>query len=133
MQTPSAHHSAEQLALLLLEQQSLSDWQIGFLAVALHESANYSPVVTNKDCISGLLQMNSGHRNSVVDVVRVLTGVKFRASVTGVAGNWKFHLVEFTAGDPINAGEFEWLTDQHGWGSDAHRSALCSQAEAVAA
>lgn len=124
MQTPAPLYNTKQLADLILSEQPLSAWQIEFLVVALDESAMFSPEVTDRDCLNQLVQMNSSHMGSVLDVAHILTGVHFRVLRAGRFGRWCFSIEKLEHEPPMLRAAFDALYSQFGWGSDAHRKAL---------
>ena len=124
MNTKEQGKSAQEMAKHLLFGFALSDWQVGFLAVALEESGEFDLVVSDKDCLNELVQMNSQHIWSILDVAHAVTGLSFKCSAHGVYGSRLFVLDEFTRSDPMSRQSFDAISDAHGWGSDAHRRAL---------
>lgn len=85
-------HTAEQAASLLLQGKGLSDYQVGFLAVALDEVANWrehdgdqAKSIACHECAAELTHMNSQHQSSIEPVVHALTGLSFSISWHGAA------------------------------------------------
>lgn len=126
-----APYTAHAAAAFLLDGSGLSDYQVGFLAVALEEVAEYHERIgsTNKsiasfECADELTQMNSQHRGSIEPVVHVLTGLSFNVSWQGKYGERTFFVTQCQKLERMPRAEFDALYDGRGWGSDAHREAL---------
>ena len=85
-------YTAEQAASFLLSDAGLSEWQVGFLAVALdevaewHERMGKAGSIACHECADELTQMNSQHRGSIEPVVYALTGLSFSVSWRGDYG-----------------------------------------------
>lgn len=121
----TANYTAPSAAAFLLGDSGLSEWQIGFLAVALDEVAeHYDGIVTDKKCMNELLQMNSQHRGSIEGVARALTGHVFELSWCGEYGSRIFKVLKHEKRQQLAQAAFDLLHDECGWGSDAHRIAL---------
>lgn len=123
-------YTAEQAATILLCGTGLSEWQVGFLAVALNEMAEWRERMSKAggiacyECAEELTQMNSQHRVSIEPVVYALTGLSFSVSWHGVYGERSFFVEQHERRDLLPRGDFDALYDDCGWGSDAHRQAL---------
>ena len=128
-------HTAEQAASFLLSDTGLSEWQIGFLAVALdevaewHERIGKAGSIACHECADELTQMNSQHRGSIKPVVHALTGLNFGVSWRGDYGARTFVVEQREKRDLMPRADFDALHDDCGWGSDAHRQALRAQFE----
>lgn len=126
--------TAEKAASFLLCDTGLSEWQVGFLAVALNEVAEYHERIDSADkriacyeCADELTQMNSQHRGSIEPVVYALTGLSFSVSWRGDYGVRTFFVDQHEKRDLLPRADFNALHDGFGWGSDAHRHALRAQ------
>lgn len=123
-------YTAEQAATILLSGTGLSDWQVGFLAVALNEVAEWRERIGKVggiacyECASELTQMNSMHRGSVEPVVYALSGLSFSVSWQGDYGARSFFVEQHERRDLLPQTDFDALYVDCGWGSDAHRQAL---------
>lgn len=123
------NYSADEATSFLLDGADLSEWQTGFLAVALEEVAEWNKrtgsasSISCEDCVDELVQMNSLHRNSIEPVVYALTGVSFRVSWRGSYGARTFNVSLYEKGTLQSRAEFDTL-HVAGGGSDAHREAL---------
>ncbi len=123
-------YTAEEAASLLLGGTGLSEWQIGFLAVALHEVAEWHERIGKTgsiacyECADELTQRNSQHRGSFEPVVYALTGLSFSVSWRGDYGARIFVVEHHEKHDPLPHADFDALHNVCGWGSDAHRHAL---------
>jgi hypothetical protein len=129
MDTKEKGRSAQEMAKHLLIGTNLSDWQVDFLAIALEESANYGAIVSDKDCLNELVQMNSSHRQSILGVAYAMTGLSFKCSINRCVYGSRLSLLlfvldEFERCNPMSRDSFDAMSDAHGWGSDAHRIAL---------
>ncbi len=128
-----AGYTAEQAAAILLSDTGLSEWQVGFLAVALDEVAEWHERIGNAgsiacyECADELTQMNSQHRSSIEPVVYALLGLSFRLSWRGDYGARTFFVGQRERRDLRPRADFDALHDDCGWGSDAHRQALRAQ------
>jgi hypothetical protein len=126
---PSGQTSHE-LATFFLQDSGLSDWQMGFLGVALEEVAeerlhrNIPGPISCADCVLEITQMNSQHRGSTKTVVHALTGWDFRLSWSGTSGPFMFFLEHQERRKPMEIKAFHALSNGCGWGSNAHRQAL---------
>ena len=127
-------YPAEQAASFLLSDTGLSEWQIGFLAVALdevaewHERMGKAGSIACHECADELTQMNSQHRDSVEPVVHALTGLNFGVSWRGDYGARTFVVEQRDEKrDLMPRADFDALHNDCGWGSDAHRRALRAQ------
>ena len=126
-------YTAEQAASFLLSDTGLSERQLGFLAVALdevaewHERMGKARSIACHECADELTQMNSQHRDSIEPVVRALTGLNFGVSWRGDYGARTFVVEQHEKRDLMPRADFDALHDDCGWGSDAHRQALRSQ------
>lgn len=120
-------YTAAEVASFLLRDSSLSEWQIGFLAVALDELSEFHQRITSDECMAELTQMNSQHRGSIEGVVYALTGRSFSVSWRGEYGARTFFVDQYQKHDLMPRPEFDALHDGCGWGSDAHRNALRTQ------
>ena len=126
-------YTAEQAASFLLSDAGLSEWQVGFLAVALdevaewHERMGKAGSIACHDCADELTQMNSQHRGSIEPVVYALTGLSFSVSWRGDYGARTFFVEQHERRDMRPRADFDALYDDCGWGSDAHRQALRAQ------
>ena len=123
-------YTAEQSGSLLLSDTGLSEWQVGFLAVALdevaewHERMGKAGSIACYECADELTQMNSQHRSSIEPVVYALTGLSFSVSWRGDYGARTFFIEQRERHDLRPRADFDALHDDCGWGSDAHRQAL---------
>ncbi len=123
-------YTAEEAASFLLRDTGLSEWQIGFLAVALdevaewHERIGKTGSIACHECADELTQMNSQHRGSIEPVVHALTGMSFSVSWRGDYGARTFAVEHHEMRDRLPRADFDALHDECGWGSDAHRHAL---------
>ena len=125
--TETTGRTAADYAEFLLQDADLPRWsyQIGFLETAIQEAAeHYGPTVTDANCMNELLQMNSQHRGSVIDVAHALTALTFSLSWSGDYQSRRFVLRTVERHAPMMRAEFDALHDRLGWGSDAHRRAL---------
>ncbi len=126
-------YTAEQAASFLLSDTGLSERQLGFLAVALdevaewHERMGKARSIACHECADELTQMNSQHRDSIEPVVRALTGLNFGVSWRGDYGARTFVVEQHEKRDLMPRADFDALHDDCGWGSDAHRQALRAQ------
>ena len=126
-------YTAEQAASFLLSDTGLSEWQIGFLAVALdevaewHERMGKAGSIACHECADELTQMNSQHRDSIEPVVHALTGLNFGVSWRGDYGARTFVVEQREKRALMPRADFDALHDACGWGSDAHRQALRAQ------
>lgn len=127
-------YTAEEAASFLLSDTGLSEWQIGFLTVALEELAEYhlrmdsaNQRITSYECLDELVQMNSQHRGSIEGVLHALSGVSFSVSWEGEYGTRTFFVEQVQKRSLMPSAEFDALHEGCGWGSDAHRRALRSQ------
>ena len=127
-------YTAAEAASFLLRDSDLSEWQVGFLAVALDEVAEYhqrmdfvNQRIACHECRDELTQMNSQHRGSIEGVVHALTGLSFGVSWRGEYGARTFFVDQYEKRDVMPRAEFDILHDGCGWGSDAHRHALRRQ------
>jgi len=127
-------YTAEEAASLLLRDSNLSEWQVGFLAVALDEVAEYHERIDSADkriacyeCADELTQMNSQHRGSIEPIVYAVTGLSFSVSWQGGYGERTFFVDQYQKRDLLPRTDFDALHDGRGWGSDAHRHALRAQ------
>lgn len=126
-------YSAEQVASLLLSNTGLSEWQVGFLAVALDEVAEWQEF-TGKvgnihcyECADELTQMNSQHLDCIEPVIYALTGLSFSVSWRGVYGARTYFVEQHESRDLRPRADFEALHHNCGWGSNRHRRALRAQ------
>jgi hypothetical protein len=123
-------YTAQEAASFLLEGTGLSEWQIGFLAVALDEAAEWherigkAGSIACHECADELTQMNSQHRGSVEPLVYALSGLSFSVSWCGEYGARTFVIEPHEKRDVLARADFDALHDECGWGSDAHRQAL---------
>lgn len=123
-------YTAEQAASFLLSDTGLSEWQVGFLAVALdevsewHERTGKAGSIACHECADELTQMNSHHRDSIEPVVYALTGLTFIVSWYGDYGARTFTIEQHERRDLRPRADFDALHDDCGWSSDAHRRAL---------
>lgn len=137
-----AEYTAEQVASFLLGDADFSgypfsEYQIGCLAVALDEMANWRKDVPEEnrciachECANELTQMNSQDRRSIEPVVYALTGLSFSISWRGdswPSGTRRFFVDQYERREPMSRSDFDALHDDCGWGSDAHRHALRTQ------
>ena len=126
-------YTAEQAASFLLSDTGLSERQLGFLAVALdevaewHERMGKARSIACHECADELTQMNSQHRDSIEPVVRALTGLNFGVSWRGDYGARTFVVEQHEKRDLMPRADFDALHDDCGWGSDAPRQALRAQ------
>ncbi len=127
-------YTAAEVASLLLCNSGLSDYQVGFLAVALDEVAEYheridsaNKHIASYECADELTQMNSQHRGSIEGVVYALMGLSFSVSWHGEYGARTFFVDQHQKCDLMSRPDFDTLHDGCGWGSDAHRHALRTQ------
>lgn len=127
-------YTAAEAASLLLCGSGLTEWQIGFLAVALDEVAEYhqrmdfvNRRIACYECADELTQMNSQHRGSIEGVMHALIGLSFSVSWRGEYGARTFFVEQLEKRDVMPRAEFDTLHDGRGWGSDAHRHALRTQ------
>lgn len=123
-------YTAQEAASFLLRDTGLSEWQIGFLAVALdevaewHERIGKAGSIACHECADELTQMNSQHWSSIEPVVHALTGLSFSVSWCGDYGARTFVIEHHEKRDLLPRADFDALHDECGWGSDAHRQAL---------
>lgn len=123
-------YTAEEAASHLLGGTGLSEWQIGFLAVALdevaewHERIGKTGSIACHECADELTQMNTQHRGSIEPVVHALTGLFFSVSWRGEYGARTFVVEHHESCHLLPRADFDALHDGCGWGSDAHRHAL---------
>ncbi len=102
-------YTAEQAASFLLSDTGLSEWQTGFLAVALDEVAEWHERVGNAnsigchECADELTQMNSQHRGSIEPVVYALTGLSFSVSWRGDYGARTFFVEQRERRDALES------------------------------
>lgn len=126
-------YTAEQAASILLSDTGLSEWQVGFVAVALdevaawHERMGKAGSIACYECADELTQMNSQHRDSIVPIVYALTGLSFRVSWSGNYDARTFTIEHHERHDLRPRCVFDALHEDCGWGSDAHRQALRAQ------
>jgi len=132
-------YTAEQAAALLLQDKGLSEYQVGFLAVALDEVANWrghasqGNSISCHECANELTQMNSQHQSSIEPVVYAMTGLSFSISWHGAAwpyGTRRFFIDQHEHRELMPRADFDALHDDYGWGSDAHRHAIRMQLNA---
>lgn len=122
MNTKHDGRTAADSAKFLLQGAGLTDWQVGFLETALLEVAeHYGPTVTEAHCMNELLQMNSLHRGSIIDVAHALTAMRFGLSWHGDYESRRFFVDSVEKREPMKRSEFDALHKRLGWGSDAHR------------
>lgn len=119
----------KEVASALLRDAGLSEWETGFLALALEEVAEWAEHIDRNsimccDCLDELTQMNSQHRISTEAVAHALTGLSFSVSWQGSYGSRIFVVNQHQKHDVLPHVDFVALYDKCGWGSDAHRQAL---------
>ena len=102
-------YTAEQAASFLLSDAGLSEWQVGFLAVALdevaewHERMGKAGSIACHECADELTQMNSQHRGSIEPVVYALTGLSFSVSWRGDYGARTFFVEQRERRDALES------------------------------
>lgn len=123
-------YTAQKAASLLLEGTGLSEWEIGFLAIILHEVAEWHErngkmvCIACNDCLDELTQMNSQHRGSIEPVFHALTALCFSVSCHSVNGERAFVIENQERRDQLPGADVDALHGECGWGSNAHRQAL---------
>ena len=119
-------YTSPELANKVLEGCDLSEWQMGFLALALTELAGHgTKTIRPEDLILELAQMNSQHRHNVAEVVYAITSVAFACTWHMVGEIPAFNLTTRITRFPCGTREqFDALHADSGWGSTAHIRAL---------
>lgn len=127
-------YTAAEAASLLLCDSGLTEWQVGFLAVALDEVAEYhqrmdfvNRQIACYECVDELTQMNSQHRGSIEGVVYALMGLSFSVSWHGDYGARTLFVDQHQKCGLMPRPDFDTLHDGRGWGSDARRYVLRKQ------
>lgn len=117
-------YTATELAHHLLKEAHLTEWQIGFLTIALEELAEFNQHITAFDCIHELAAMNHRQAENICTVVQALTGLSFDITWDGPYGHRIYHIAHQSKTVPIPHNQIQHLHRAYGWGSNAHIHAL---------
>lgn len=123
-------YTAQTAASILLERTGLSEWEVGFLAIALNEVAEWQArngktvCIAVHDCVDELTQMNIQHRGSIEAVLQALTALFFSVSCRCENGVRAFVIDHQERRDLLPRAVVDTLHDECAWGSNAHRLAL---------